>query len=129
MCDTLQGFHEHYSRMAIVGVTSELLVVLGFWGTCFGIRMNNVKRVPTIIGLLLALITGLMADDQPEGKPNYRQAVVIRLDGLVLRAGCRHRHRAATVRAHGSVRRLRLLQPETCVPGAALNSLRPARRC
>ena len=48
MCETLQGFHEHYSRMAIVGVTSELIVVLGFWGTCFGIRMNNVNRVPTI---------------------------------------------------------------------------------
>ena len=45
--------------MAIVGVTSELLVVLGFWGTCFWnkdeqIRMNNVNRVPTIDDYLKA---------------------------------------------------------------------------
>ena len=46
-------------------------------------NFSVVKRVPTVTGLLLALIAGLLADEQPEGKPNYRQAVVIRLDGPI----------------------------------------------
>ena len=54
MCETLQGFHEHYSRMAIVGVTSELLVVLGFWAIYFRDKDEQRGSSPTIDDYLKA---------------------------------------------------------------------------